>query len=211
MESFGKNQFQNITNSSKVENSTEKLDVKIERAQPDDWEACKIMRIKALESADSGKLETNSKTLEKKLEFEKQKTEEEWRKELSSENTFIFLPKKNQVPIGIGRISQIKKNIWILHNGYIEKEFQGKGIGKKMFVTRLNEIIKHGGIKAWTSVKVNNEKMLHLAKSFGFREMTPMEILMRAKRIISKQWKPMETDLTNPEILKKIKEVLNEK
>ncbi|MEI7764958.1 MAG: GNAT family N-acetyltransferase [bacterium] len=187
-------------------NSFENLDIKIELATPEDWQDCKKLRLEALNSEDAYMLGDTSQ----QIKVEEAKTEEQWRKELSSNDMFTVLSKNNLTPVGIGRAEQYKKGIWILYNGYLEKEFQGKGIGRKNFAMRLKIVKERGGIKVTTGIKRNNDRSMSVAKYFNFKVLDALSASFLAKKIILPTWKVMECDLNDPEVIKKINEVLNE-
>ena len=191
-------------------NVNETLDFKIELANPDDWEVCKEMRILALSSDDGDMLGVTSENIEELLRKENEKGEKEWREELSDPNKLIFLPKNGVEAIGMSRVTQAKEGIWDLHNSYIKDEFQGKGFGKKLFATRLNEIIKRGGVKARGFLVLNNDRNLHIAESI-FRARVVNKISAITKYgIRTIKYNVIEINLTDPEVIKKIDEVINE-
>lgn len=191
MESFGKNSFENKTNPSKVENTVEKLDVKIELAQPDDWEVCKKMKWEAITGEDAHKFGVTPET----KEMEAKKGEKEWRDELSNPNMITFLSKNGDDTIGMGRAKKQEECIWRLHNGFVEKEFRDKGIGKKIFQARLNEIIKRGGKKVITLIEITNKPSIHIAESFGFKKRGP------SRKKYKFEWQVMELDLESKDKL----------
>lgn len=201
-------QQQTILDNNK-ENNSEKLDIKIELATPNEWEECKKMRIDLLTSSDANMIVSTQNKIKDKLKKEEKKGEKEWKEELSDANKFTFLSKNGLEPIGIGRAEKKKKGVWVLYNGYIKKEFQEKGIGKRMFAMRLREIIKRGGTKAVVCIKLNNDKSMNIAKYFDFKSKNIFLASVMAKKILLPEWKIFETDLTNPEVIKKIDEVLN--
>ena len=191
-------------------NTNETLDFKIELATPDDWEVCKEMRILALSSDDGDMLGVTPENREEILRKENEKGEKEWREELSDPNKLIFLPKNCVEPIGLSRATQAKEGIWDLHNSYIKEEFQGKGFGKKLFATRLKEIIKHGGVKARGFLVLNNDKNLYVAESFGAKVINKISAIAKyGTRTI--KYNVIEINLTDPEVIKKVNEVLNER
>jgi ribosomal protein S18 acetylase RimI-like enzyme len=211
-ENFGENISQREkTLDRNRENDSEKLGIKIELATPDDWESCKRMRVELLSSSDASMIVNVKSEIDKKLKKEEVKKEKEWKEELSDKNKFTFLSKNGSEVIGMGRAKQKKKGTWVLYSGYIRKEFQGKGIGKRMFALRLKEIINRGGIKALVGVRINNDKSMNIAKYFDFKTKNILSASMMAKKILLPKWKVLEADLTNPEIIKKIENVLNER
>jgi predicted GNAT family acetyltransferase len=190
------------------ENSSEKLDIKFKIATPDDWEECKRMRILSLASDDGVMLGVVSGNREEILKKENEKGEKEWKDELSNSNKIIFLLENGNESIGLSRATQSEKGIWDLYNSYIKKEFQGHGFGKKLFATRLKEIIKHGGKKARGFLVLSNDKNLHIAKSLGAKVVNKISAIAKyGTRTIN--YNVIEINLTDPEVIKKIDEVLN--
>ena len=191
------------------ENNSEKLDIKFRLAGPDDWEKCKKIRIMSLASDDGRMLGVTAKNKEKLLKKEENKSEDEWRAELSDVNKITFLPENGEDSIGISRATKARNNAWNLHNTYIEKAFRDKGFGKKLFAERLREIIKRGGTEARGFIKIDNITNLHIVECFGAKIVNKVFALTKYG-IRSKNYKVIELDLTNPEVIKKIGEVLNE-
>ena len=147
----------------------EKLDFRIDIAAEKDWEACKNLRELAITGDDAKMFNANPES----VAYEKQKTEEEWRKDLSSDTVFYVLSQKGSEPIGIGSADQIPsmgEGVWGLHDGYVKLEFRGNHIAQKMFATRINEIQRRGGKLVVAYIRMDNEKQLNLAKKFGFEK-----------------------------------------
>lgn len=208
MERPGDNFFKKSVTPDVTQNTSEKLDFKIELASPDDWEMCKKMRIMSLASDDGGMLGVTSENREEILKREEEKGEKEWREELSDVNKIIFLPKNGLEPIGLSRATKATKGAWNLHNTYIEKDFQNKGFGKKLFATRLQEIIKRGGTEARGFLVHDNDKNLHIAEYFGAKLANRISAIAKyGTRTI--KYNVIELNLTDPEIINKINEVLN--
>jgi len=196
-------------NTNPLENQSskqEKLDIRVEIATEKDWEACRDLRMNAIDSSDAEMLGFTSgeeKSEKKKLQ-EKIKTEADWKKELSSLDIFWVLSWEGSQVVGQGLAKKREEQKdWWMGSGYIknEEDFRGKGIGKKMFAVRLNEIKKRGGEKVRMGVKAANHTSIHIAELFGFKKVVEdsddIGFLMELKNV---------NDLA---VIKKIDEVLN--
>lgn len=211
MENFKHDLPQEIITPDGNKNSSEKLDIKIELASPDEWESCKKIRIKSLNSEDIDKLAGSNKSLKEQLEIEIAKTAEDWKSDLSDINKMTYLSKNGNEIIGIGRAKKLnEKGSWEMYNAYLKKEFQHKGFGKKMFAIRLREIIKRGGKKAVLCIKFDNQESMSVAKYFGGEIVGKISAVTKY-RMMSDAWKMVEINLTEPELIKKINDILDTK
>ena len=174
-------------------NKQEKLAIRVELAKPEDWQLCKDLRILAITGEDS---EMFDMTPEKVAE-ELAKSDQEWKNEASSDDMFSVLARNGSEAVGLGR-ARFFEGSWRIRNGYVKPEFRNMGIQQKMSALRLREIQKRGGIKAITGIKMDNPISLHNAEKFGFK-------------IVEEDdgWYYLASDLTDPEVIKKIDEVLN--
>ncbi len=172
----------------------ELLDIKVKLASPEDWQACRDLRLLSITGPDAEMFGLTSE----KVEDEKNKDESEWRKETQSRLMFSVLAWNNLKPVGLGRVNMVENGLWRIRNGYVLPEFHGLGIQQKMIALRLREIIKRGGVKAITGIKNNNLISIHNVEKFGFKIIDT-----------DKDWHTLESDLTNIEVIKKIDEVLN--
>jgi ribosomal protein S18 acetylase RimI-like enzyme len=75
-----------------------------------------------------------------------------------------FWPHPVQMP---GHI--VQKNRWRIHMFGINPEYQGKGWGKKIFASGLNDLKKKGAVLTEISVDSENTPALALYRSFGFK------------------------------------------
>ena len=197
MNNFEKNLIQTQDS---TKNQNEKLDLRIELAQPDDWEECKKIRLASLSGEEAGMLTEN---LPKILKHEMERGEKEWREEISGVDTFVVISRNGLEVIGIGRARKMEKegeNVWRLYNGYVLPEFQGKHIGRKIFGLRLKEVASRGGEKITTNVRVGNSKSLNIMNYFGCKKIDQ-----------DADWDLMELDLTDPGLIQKINLALDER
>ncbi len=132
----------------------------------------------------------------------------EWQKEFplgDDRFTLFCLVQKEMVGVGSAGIIHMPKIgvCWYMHSGYVQEKFQRMGIGKKLFAGRLNEIIKRGGGRVIIAVKRDNYRSIQLAVSFGFEKLDDD---------YSKEGFYMALENVNDEeVIKKIKDVLNER
>lgn len=148
----------------------EQLDIKVEIATEKDWEAYKKLRLLAVSGKDK---EIMGFTPEQIIK-EQAKSEEELKKDLSSQDIFVVLAWNGSNAIGMGRAMEKDEDIklWYMDSGYVKdgESFRNKGIGKKIFRTRLDEIKKRGGKKVFLGIMFNNEPSIHVAESFGCKK-----------------------------------------
>jgi len=182
----------------------EKLDISVRMANKEDWPVCKELRLLSITGPDADML---GLTLEKKQE-EMNKTDTEWELETSSDTMFSVLACNNSQAIGLGRAMQEEEGVWRIRNGYVKPAFRDMGIQQKMLALRLSEIMKLGGFKAVTGIKINNPISFHNAEKFGFKEVDPARKAIALGPLASK-WHMLESDLTDPAVIKKINEVLD--
>ena len=173
----------------------EKLDISVRMAMPEDWEECKKIRIRSLTGPEGRMLGVTPEILEKILN----QTEEEWRAETNSATMFSVLADSKEHIVALGRVKKEERDTWRIRNAYVEPEFRGQGIQSKLIALRLQGIITRGGKKATTDVRPGNQRSSDNLKKFGFKAIGE----------IDDDWQTMELDLTNPEVIKRIDEVLN--
>lgn len=105
-------------------------------------------------------------------EFSK-KPLEEIRERLAGENSLILLAEENGKPIGMigANFEEGEKlsHIAYIWGVYVNQNYRGQGIGKKLFVAILEEIQKKGKIKK-INLNVNTKQIpaIKLYESFGF-------------------------------------------
>lgn len=173
----------------------EQLAIRVEIAKPEDWQACKELRLLSITSVDARMLGQTPEEVEKQLN----KSEEEWRKETASDEMFSVLAWKGSEPVGLGRVKKVEgEEVWRIRNGYVKEGSRNMNIQTKMIALRLREILNRGGVKAVTGIRVDNPTSIHNAEKFGFKIVETED-----------GWHHMKLDLTDPEVIKKINEVLN--
>lgn len=159
--------------------------IEVKLATQEDWKTCKDLRLEAITGEDAEMFPLTPE----EMETEKNKTEQEWRKESLSDEMFSVLAWNGSEPIGLGRVKEEEKGIWRMRNGYVKKEFRNKGIAQKMFVARLNEIIKRGGTKVKIGIKPGNDVSIHIAEKFGFKRVADENGFIAMELDLSKQEK----------------------
>mgnify|MGYP001618423029 CR=1 FL=1 len=179
-------------NENPLENK-EKLAIRVEIAKSEDWQACKELRLLSITGEDAKMFGQTPEEVQAQIN----KSEQEWRKETASDEMFSVLAWNSSEPVGLGRVNKVE-GMWRIRNGYVKPEFRNMGIQQKIIALRLQEIKKRGGTKVRTGIKINNPTSLHVAEKFGFKVIKTDE-----------SWYIMESDLTNPEVIKKIDEALN--
>lgn len=189
-------------------NTQEKLDVNIRFAKVDDWQTVRGIRLEALDSPDQKKFIGLHPEW---AEVERNRTTEEWKEILSDKDQFIVLTYLDNKLIGSGAGGKNtnEEGTYGIGRAYIrdEKDKDGKsitrhkGLGKKQFAFRINEIIKRGGTRITHGVYIENPEMLELSKSFGFKKISeePNEYGFYTMEL---------NNIQDPEFIKKIDEVL---
>lgn len=148
----------------------EQLDIKVELATEKDWEVYKELRLLAISGKDKEIMGSTPEQIVK----ENARSEQEWKKDLSSDDMFIVLSWNGSNAVGMGRAMEKDEDteLWYMDSGYVRKDedFRNKGIGKGIFKARLDEIKKRGGKKVFLGIKSNNAPSIHVAESFGFKK-----------------------------------------
>ncbi len=187
-------------NENPLKNKHEKLNIKVEIADSEkDWQICKELRLESIDGPDAemlGFVEKDTEAQDVKI-AEHVKTKEKWMEETNSKTMFSVLAWADSRPVGLGRVRKVE-NLWRVRNDYVRKEFRNRGIQPKMIALRLREIIRRGGVLAITNIRTDNLPSLRNAEKFGFK-------------VVDTEggWHRMESDLTLPEVVKKINEALN--
>ncbi len=190
----------------------EKLDVRIEVAKLDDWEAYKKLRLMGISGSDSATFGITEEDKIKRIKEETLRTEKEWKADLSREDMFVLLAWNGSIPTGLVRAERKTNEWWHMGWLYVPDEFKRKGIGRKIMAAELNKIIKENGIKASGFIKDDNEKSINNLESLGGKKVDSnltgysKETKKRGREL---GFSVYEVDLTDPEVVKKINEVLN--
>lgn len=183
----------------------EKLAIKIEIATEKDWEACKDIRLEAITSEDADMFAITSEKVKK----EQGKNENDWRKDLQRDDLFVVLSWNGSQAVGINLVLKKKEEVWHAEFGYVKKEFRSQGIHTKMLARDLSEIIKKGGKKVTGNVLADNVASLNVCEKFGFKKINDQLEKVVLESGTEHDFFRMELDLTNPEVIKKIDNVLN--
>ena len=151
----------------------EQLDIKVEIATPENWEAYKELMFDAI----TGDKKEMFRSTPEKVTIVQNKKENEWKADLSNDNMFIVLSWNGSEAVGMGsaRKKDETQGLWNMSHGYVKKDFRNKDIGNKMFKARLDEIIKRGGKKVFLGIEANNENSIHIAEKFGFKKIIKPE------------------------------------
>ncbi|PIR68523.1 hypothetical protein COU49_00580 [Candidatus Nomurabacteria bacterium CG10_big_fil_rev_8_21_14_0_10_35_16] len=171
----------------------EKLDLKIEVAGPEDWKIVRDLRVEAITGPDARMFGLTKKgTIQ-----ESNRSEQEWRDELSGDKTFAVLSWSGSNPVGFGRAILREDGAWRIRNGYVKNEFRGVGIGEQIFKMRLDEIRRRGGKQVITSIRPDNLGSLHIAEKFGFKPISTINVAMSSlqNRLFKKGFTHLYLDL----------------
>lgn len=148
----------------------EELDIKIEIAQPSDWEAYKEIRLEALKNSPEA-----FGSLPERFEKESKKSKLAWQDPLLDQMKFMVLVKKGENPQGIALATK-KRNKkgnewWIISEVYLTPKLRGTGIARKILEKIINEIKNRGGKKVTLNVnKAETQRSaFELYKKLGFR------------------------------------------
>lgn len=138
----------------------------------DDWEKFKKIRLEALELEPQAFGDSYSILSKKKDNY--------WKKELSNKKQVWYGVFDNENLVGIGSIKFVKTlkfdHIAHLSGIYVRKEYRGRGVGKLLFKTRIDEAFKNPYIrKIKLIVNLSQENAIDLYKSFGFKVVGKME------------------------------------
>lgn len=182
----------------------EKLSVDFELAKPEDWASLASIRIEGLKQNPDAFIGVNSPSVPESSD------ERKWKEYIDDPNRFYLFAKKDSGVIGFAGAyidydeKETPEGVWCVQWAYIKPEFRGKGVGERMYAKRLNEIINRGSKSAIGFVlraNQNFDNVMHLNKKLGFEEV----VLTPPKHYVK-----LRIDLTNPEVIKKISEALDE-
>lgn len=155
-----------FVNSNNSLEKKEKIDVRLEIADENDWKDYKKIRLEALENEPMAFWATK-----KKIEEEYNKTEQVWKNELSSEDMFTAVIKNNQDPIGMAQafLRNEQNNLWHIREVYLNKNFRGQGYGNKIMNFIINEIKNRNGKGVTLNVTDTQEIAEKIYKELGFK------------------------------------------
>lgn len=183
----------------------ERLDIKFQIANPDEWQKCKELRLISITGPEARMM---GLTPERQAE-EISKTEQGWRSETNSSEMFSVLAYHGSKAVGLGRTKEVGKGIWRLRNDYVIPEFRKMGIQPKMLALRLDEIIKRGGVKAIATIRTDNPRSISSVEKLGFQKIGLLKRVIQLGRSAF-EWHVFELDLINSSVVEKINEVLKE-
>ncbi len=181
----------------------EQLNIKIKVASPEDWQKYKELKLETIYGKDNYMFGVTPNNMWGRAIKEEAKFEKEWKEIVDHKDAFGVLSLNGDTPVGIGLAEKREKEgDWLMYSGYVKEDFRGKGIGKKMFATRLNEIrLNREGTKIIMVVKANNDKSIKLAESFGFKR--------QEEGSNDEGFYMVLENVNSPEVIKRINEVLN--
>lgn len=144
----------------------------IKKITSKDWSTFKKIRLEALELEPQAFGDSYSVLSKKKDNY--------WKKELSKRKQVWYGAFDNDKLVGIGSIKFAKTlkfdHIAHLSGIYVRKEYRGRGVGKLLFKTRIDEAFKNPYIrKIKLIVNLSQENAIGLYKSFGFKVVGKME------------------------------------
>ncbi|MFA6353797.1 MAG: GNAT family N-acetyltransferase [Candidatus Paceibacterota bacterium] len=184
----------------------EKLNTKVEIAKREDWEELKKLRLFAIKSKDGHFFGVTDKSVKE----EETQSEEAWNKYFFDNNGFVAISRYGSEIVGMGMAfkNNDEENFWRMRSNYLKPEFRKMGLGLKMFATTLNEIRKSGGKKVSLNIEVGNKESMGIALKFGFKIINSKSVKLET----GEEFKYDNLDLENlddPEVIKKIDDVLN--
>jgi len=146
--------------------------MKVNKLTTEDLLAFKNLRLEALELEPQAFGDSFSILSKKKDNY--------WKKELSTRKKVWYGAFDNDKLVGIGSIKFVKTlkfdHIAHLSGIYVQKEYRGRGVGKLLFKTRIDEAFKNPYIrKIKLIVNLSQENAIELYKSFGFKVVGKME------------------------------------
>lgn len=155
----------------KAENN-EDLNLTTGIAKESDWEDYKKIRLEAIEKEPVAFFVT-----EKSKEKENNKSEEDWKKDLVGENSFVVLTKNKDIPIGMAHaIFSINfGNQWVARSVYLNKDYRGSGSSKKIMNLISDEIKRRGGKEVALNVADTQEAAKKLYESLDFKVVEKFE------------------------------------
>ncbi len=182
----------------------EKLSLSIKIASKKDLKDYRDIRLLASSSDDASMLGFSKDN----YAWEENREEDEWQEDLSRHDMFAVLARSDSEVVGMGHAVQESAQVWKVTYDYVQESFRRMGIQKKMLAERLKEIKKRGGLKVRGVVLTQNIGSISTLKFFGF---TGFEEVSTKPMRVGKELKPayeVELDLTSPEVIKKIDEIL---
>lgn len=184
-------------------NKRENIAFSLEFATENDWEAVRDLRVEAITGKDQKMFIGDNPDW---IKFDTDRTEKEWRDEIKDPKNFTILSYADKKLIGMGRGWENPEvpGIYLLGHAYTKEEFRGNDFGKKNFASRIREVIRRHGIHIMLNIWKDNTTMMTLSKSFGLE--------LRSDKPNDKGFYTMDlSNLENPELLKKLDEVLDSK
>lgn len=158
-----------------LERETTPREIAIVKLAPDDWHMFKAFKILSLEQ-EAIAFEDQEKGLERYLARE----DEEWKKMLGGkllgkEGEAIYLfAQDGAILVGMLSVKIPKndlesKNTAFIEHMYVEPDYRGKGIGRKLLLSIINELKEREGLeRAWLSVISTQIPARKLYESAGF-------------------------------------------
>ena len=145
----------------------EKIDLAIEIAKEDEWEDCKKIKLESLEKEPMAFWATKES-----IERENNKSETDWKKELTDPYSFVVLAKDNKILVGMSQanLNGTKgEGQWGIRGVYLNKDFRGNHSGLKMMNLILDEIKNRGGKTAYLNVIDTQIEAKKMYDKLGFK------------------------------------------
>lgn len=138
----------------------------IEKLIANNWQEFKKIRLESLQLEPQAFGDSYEVLVKKNDNF--------WKKQLSSKYQYWYAVNIDNSIVGIGSIKFARalkfNHIAHLSGIYVKKQYRGKGIGKLLFSTRIEEAFKNPKIKKLKLiVNIKQENAVGLYKSFGFK------------------------------------------
>lgn len=152
-------------------------EIVIVKLAPDDWHMFKAFKIRSLDK-EAIAFEDQGKGLERYLARE----DEEWKKMLEGKllgregETIYLFAQEGAILVGMLSVKIPKndlecKNTAFIEHMYVEPDYRGKGVGRKLLLSAINELNEREGLeRAWLSVVSTQIPARKLYESLGFRE-----------------------------------------
>lgn len=186
-----------------LEPSKEKLELTAELATEKDFEEIKKLMLFAANEEDASLLGTNLKKQEASFNNSEAKAR------FFNFDRFVVLARNKNEVVGVTFARQRELGVWHIPYAYVKPDSRGDA-GIRMLSVGLTKILGKNGKKVEFAVKKKNTKMIKFAKRIGAINKRKHPVLIdKNKNRFGKLGYLMELNLTNPEVIKKLKRASN--
>ena len=105
-----------------------------------------------------------------------------------NKNSFYYIVEFENIPIGYFRFSEIKNNSLYI-GADINKNFRGKGYGKKIYEKIFKNLKASGYNVLYLEVLDFNERAIYLYRKLGFKEIKKIDLVHNNQKIVSLKMK----------------------